>query len=273
LHALADLCRRLSGHPRFQGAVLAIILLNAVVIGLETSPAVMARWGDSLHVLNGVIVTLFVLEIAVRLAAHGARPQDFFRDGWNVFDLVVVSASLLPGSGPFATVARLARVLRGARLVSALPELRLIVGTMLRSIPSMGHVIALLALLLYVYGVLGYYLFSAVDPAHWGSLGRATATLFQILTLEGWVEIQRASTPGHPMAWLFYGSFIVLAVFVVINLFIAVVLNNLEAARREQEAAERRLDPAAGALERIERLRDELEALEQTLRRHGPPGR
>jgi voltage-gated sodium channel len=164
-------------------------------------------------------------------------------------------------TGAFTNVARLARVLRAARLVSSLPDLRLIIGTMLRSIPSMGHVLLLLGLLLYVYGVLGVLMFGQVDPRHWASLPRAAGTLFQILTLEGWVEIQAASREGHPLAWLFYGSFIMIAVFVVINLFIAVVINNLEATRREEEELRRGDDVAA----RIAALRREIDALERSL--------
>jgi voltage-gated sodium channel len=249
-------------HPAFQRAVLAVIVANAILMGIETSTAVMERHGRLLLALNAVIQTVFVLEIAVRLVAHGRRPLGFFRDGWNVFDFAVVGLSLLPASGAFANVARLARVLRAARLVSSLPDLRLIVGTMLRSIPSMGHVLLLLGLLMYVYGVLGVHLFGQVDPLHWGSLPRAAGALFQILTLEGWVELQAASREGHPAAWLFYGSFIMIAVFVVINLFIAVVINNLERTRNEELPA-----PEDEAAVRIATLRRELDALERTLSR------
>jgi voltage-gated sodium channel len=164
-------------------------------------------------------------------------------------------------------VARLARILRVARLVSAFPELRLIVGTMLRSIPSMAHVLLLLALLLYIYAILGYSLFHTHDPAHWGSLGASLQTLFQILTLEGWVEIQQTGLQAHAWAWLYYASFIVIAVFVVINLFIAVVLNNLEAARREQSAEATPGGEAEEIVARLQALRQELAELERALER------
>jgi voltage-gated sodium channel len=255
-------CQAFVNHPAFQRTVLVVIVANAILMGIETSTAVMERHGRLLLALNAVIQTAFVLEIAVRLVAHGRHPLGFFRDGWNVFDFAVVGLSLLPASGAFANVARLARVLRAARLVSSLPDLRLIVGTMLRSIPSMGHVLLLLGLLIYVYGVLGVLLFGEVDPLHWGSLPRAAGTFFQILTLEGWVELQAASREGHPAAWLFYGSFIMIAVFVVINLFIAVVINNLERTRNEELGG--REDEVAV---QIATLRRELETLERTLSR------
>ncbi len=227
--------QRLVSRPAFQQVVLALISANAVLIGFETSQAVMAAYGGWLHVLNWVFQAAFVIEIACRLAALGRRWPRFFLDGWNTFDFVVVAASLIPAAGPTATVARLARVLRALRLVSVFPELRLIVSTMVRSLPSMGHVILLLSLLLYIYGVVGYHLFHAVDPARWGSLGRALLTLFEIVTLEGWVDIQSTSMAAHPWAWLYYVSFITIAVFVVINLFIAVVINNLEAAKQDEQ--------------------------------------
>lgn len=229
-------CRAFVESARFHAVVTALILANAVVVGLETDPDVMAVAGGWLWAADRLLVGAFVVELALRIAAAAPRPWRFFADGWNVFDAVVVTASLLPQVGAFATVARLARVLRVSRLVSSTPELRLIVDTMLRSVRSMGHVVLLLGVLMYVYAVLGVQLFRSADPEHWGSLGRAAGTLFQILTLEGWVEIQARSQEAVPLAWLFYGSFIVVAVFVVINLFIAVVINNLEAAKRERDA-------------------------------------
>jgi voltage-gated sodium channel len=261
-----DECRTLARSPRFHDLVIGLIVVNAVVIGLETVPSVMAGAGHWVRAAEEVLGLFFVLEITLRVAAEWPTPLRFLRGGWNVFDAVVVGASLLPQVGSFATVARLARVLRVTRLVSSVPELRLIVATMLRSVRSMGHIALLLGLLLYVYGVLGYHLFSAVDPAHWGSLGAAIGTLFQILTLEGWVEIQARSQAAVPLAWLFYGSFIVVAVFVVINLFIAVVINNLESTREDEK---RRSDDASGdaVLREAVALRERIESLEALLRR------
>ena len=161
-----------------------------------------------------VVQTIFVVEILIRLAAHWPQVGRFFRDGWNVFDLAVVATSLLPQAGAFAMVARLARLLRVTRLVSAFLELRLIVSTMLRSIPSMGHILMMLGLLLYVYAVLGLYLFREHDPGRWATLGAALLTLFQMLTLEGWVEVQGAVIEKLPFAWLYFVSFVFVAVFV-----------------------------------------------------------
>ena len=261
----AEPFRRIAASSRFQGFVLALIVANAVLLGVETSPDFMTRYGRWVELAETVIQGAFVIEIAIRLAAHLPRLHEFFRDGWNVFDFSVVTLSLLPAAGPFATVARLARVLRVSRLVSVWPDLRLIIGTMLRSIPSMGHVIALLSLLLYVYGVLGYHLFHDVAPQHWGSLGRSLETLFKTLTLEGWVEIAEESP--HPIGWIYFASFIVVAVFVVTNLFIAVVINNLDKVRSEQERVADEASVHKAVLARIEACKAELTELETVLRR------
>ena len=263
---LVTACRTLVESKRFQDFVMGVIVLTAVLMGLETSASVQAAYGPVLHVLNIIIQVIFVCELGVRLLAHGRQWGAFFRDGWNLFDFAIVTASLLPQVGAFATVARLARLLRVARLLSVSPALRLIITTMLRSIPSLGHVTLLLSLLLYVYGIIGYHLFHPHDPAHWGTLGRSLWTLFQMLTLEGWIEVQEASLRAHPWAWIYYGSYVVIAVFVVINLFIAVVLNNMETARLEHELAENRRHPRHELLARIHAASEELAQLERILR-------
>ena len=189
---MIEVARRVADSSRFQHFILAVIIVGAIVIGVETSATLTARHRPIIVAVEMLIQAIFVAEMAIRMLAYWPRPTAFFHNGWNVFDFAVVAASLLPQAGAFAVVARLARLLRVTRVVSAFPELRLIVGTMVRSIPSMGHVIVLLSLLLYVYAVLGFHFYREADPAHWGSLGAALLTLFQILTLEGWVEIQDA---------------------------------------------------------------------------------
>jgi len=252
--------------PRFQLAVIGLIVVNAVLIGVETSDALMQAYGPILLGASYTIQGLFLLEIALRLAAHWPRPGRFFREGWNVFDFTIVAVSLLPATGPFATVGRLARLLRVVRLISVAPDLRLIVTTMLRSIPSMLHVVMLMGLLIYVYAVAGFHLFRHIDPAHWGTLGRALLTTFQMLTLEGWVEMQAAVLPTLPWAWLFFGSYVVVNVFVVVNLFVAVVLNNLESVKHDEELAKAAKLPAAELLAQVQQMRLTLDALEARLR-------
>ena len=266
---MIEVARRIANAPAFQHFILGVIVAGAIVIGVETSPTLTVRYRSIVVAVEILIQTIFVAEIAIRLLACWPRPAAFFRNGWNVFDFAVVAASLLPQAGPFAMVARLARLIRVTRLVSAFPELRLIIGTMVRSIPSMGHVIVLLTLLLYVYAVLGFHFFRDADPAHWGSLGAALLTLFQMLTLEGWVEIQAAVLDAYPLAWIYFSSFVFVAVFVVVNLFIAVVINNLESVKHEQQIDADRHSVNRGVLEAIATLRERLEELEQRLRTPG----
>jgi len=263
---MTGLCRRIPESRLFQNAILGVIVFTAVVMGLETSARLMSAFGDLFHTINVAIQVIFVVEIVIRILACGPRYHRFFANGWNVFDFLIVSASLLPQTGAFANIARIARLLRVVRVVSVSEELRLIVATMLRSIPSLGHVTLLLSLLLYVYGVLGYHSFHNDDPEHWGTLARSLMTLFQILTLEGWVEVMRATEGEHPWAWAFYGSYVVIAVFVVVNLFIAVVLNNLETAKAEYEKERDAAGPHAEALQRLQNIRAELDRLEQEIR-------
>ena len=268
---MIEVARRVADSPRFQYFIMGVIVLGAIVIGVETSARLTAQYGGTILALERVIQAIFTVEIAIRLLAHWPRPLAFFRSGWNVFDFLVVAASLLPQAGTFAMVARLARLMRVTRLVSVFPELRLIIGTMIRSIPSMGHVIVLLSLLLYVYAVVGFHLFRDTDPAHWASLGVALLTLFQMLTLEGWVEIQAAVLDAHPFAWIYFGSFVFVAVFVVVNLFIAVVLNNLETVKHEQQVVADHDNAHHSLLEAVETLKQGLAELEEGLRALPPP--
>jgi voltage-gated sodium channel len=274
---MIGLARRIATNGLFQAAIIGVIVVNAVLVGLETDPDLANRYRATFDLVNQAIIAIFVVELAIRLVSYLPRPQRFFADGWNVFDFVIVAVSLLPAGGSFATVARLARLLRVLRLVSVFPELRLIVGTMLRSLGSMGSVIVLLALVVYVYAVLGYNLFASIDPAHWGDLGLSVRTLFEVLTLEGWLELQAAVLPAAPGAWLFFASYVLLAVFVVVNLFIAVVLNNLENVKAEHaaEAAEAaEAEALAGGddaelLRTIDGLRTHLGDLEALVRKRG----
>jgi voltage-gated sodium channel len=248
-------CRKIASSRIFETLIMTLIVANAVLLGMETSPQIMARCGSGLFLLNTLFQGVFVVEIAIRLAACWPRPLAFFRNGWNVFDFIVVAGSLMPGSGASTTIGRLLRLLRVTRLVSLSPGLRLIVTTMLTSIPSMGHVVALLSLLVYIYAILGYQFFHALDPVHWGNLPSAALALFQVITLEGWTELQNAVMHERPLAWLYFASFIVVAVFVVINLFIAVVINNLESAKEEQRHREDENNPDRILLESMTQIR------------------
>ena len=232
--ALIHTARRVAAAPWFHWGITGCIAANALVIGLDTSVFLTERYGAWFHTANQVFLGIFVVEAAIKIAACWPKPHRYFQDGWNVFDFTIIVVSLLPSTGELATLARVARLLRVLRLVSALPELRLIVTTLVRSIPSMFNVICLLSIIFYIYAVAGYHLFHDIDPTHWRTLGISALTLFRIATLEDWTDVMYAAMEGYWWAWAFFVSFVVVGTFVIINLFIAVVLNNLDEAKAEQ---------------------------------------
>ena len=229
------------------------ILANAVVIGLETYDSIEEEHGALLATLNDVFLGLFTLEIAVRIAAYGRRPQEFFRSGWNVFDFLVVGLAYLPWIRESVTLLRVIRLLRIARLISVVPGLRVVIVGLGRSIAPIGSIALLTFFLLYVYGMLGWIIYSDHDPEQFGNIGRALLTLFQVLTLEGWNEVLDKEMELTSWSWVYFVSFVLLATFVVLNVVIAVVVNSIEEAHaieaeRQAARAHGRRPRARGAL-------------------------
>jgi voltage-gated sodium channel len=220
----------------FERVIIAFILINGAILGMETSPSLVAEHGSLLHLGNHVILGIFILEAILKMIAVAPQIDRYFRDGWNVFDFSVIVFSLIPATGEFAMIARLARLLRVLRLISTIPELRLIVSTLVRSIPSMMHVMTLMSVIFYIYAITGYQLFHEHDPTHWRSLGISLLTLFRVVTLEDWTDVMYTAMELHPLSWLYFVSFVILGTFIVINLFIAVVINNLDEAKAERLA-------------------------------------
>lgn len=221
-------------HRFFERFIIAVILLSAVLIGVETSEELASEYENWLLWGNRVVLAIFILEAGMKICAVAPRWRDYFGHGWNVFDFSIVLLSLIPGSGEFAMLARLARLLRVLRLISTIPELRLIVATLMRSIPSMGNIILLMGVIFYIYAVAGQQLFHAHDPEHWGNLGISLLTLFRVVTLEDWTDLMYTMMEVYPLSWIYFVSFVVVGTFVIINLFIAVVINNLEEAKQER---------------------------------------
>lgn len=233
-----------------QRSIIALIVMNAVILGLETVPSVMTEHGTTLHAIDHAMLVVFVTELSLRLFAMG--PTRFFKEPWNVFDFIVVGIALVPASGPFA-VLRALRVLRVMRLVSAIPSMRKVVEALIHSLPGMGSIAALLGIVLYVFAVMATKLFGADHPEWFGSLGGSLFTLFQIMTMEGWADIARTVMVERPLAWLFFLSFLLLGTFTVLNLFIAVIVN----AMQEESIAK----PDPHVLEELRALRAEIAAL------------
>lgn len=237
------LARKIADAPWFQPLVLGVILFAGALVGLETSPAITGRHGALLLGLDRLVLGFFVFEIAVKLASRGREWWRFFADGWNVFDFVIVAVCLLPFPTQFAAVLRLVRVLRVLRLVSALPRLQILVGALLKSIPSMAYVAVLLLLHFYIFAVLGVSFFRAADPEAFGHIGRAMLTLFTIVTLEGWVDIMErqlaAGTLAAPGVVAYFVLFILLGTMIILNLLIGVIMNGMQEAAAEAAATNR----------------------------------
>ena len=219
--------------PLFQRVVIGLILLNAVTLGLETSSSVMAVAGDALQALDALLLYLFTVELLLRIYAFRGR---FFRDPWGVFDFVVVAIAWMPASGPLS-VLRALRVLRVLRLASVLPSLRNVVEAMLGALPGMGSIVLLMALIFYVFAVMATKLFGADMEEQFGSLGASLFTLFQLMTLDDWVNIVKPAMEAQPFALVFFMPFIVVSTFVVLNLFIGVIVESIQTMREQREAA------------------------------------
>ena len=253
-------CSRIVNHAAFDKFIISLIILNGIVLGMETSSSLMTKYGDWFELISHIILIVFVIEALMKITAVAPRLKLYFGSGWNLFDFSVVLLSLVPSTGEFAMIARLARLLRVMRLISTIPSLRLIVETLVRSLPGMMHVIMLMAVIFYIYAVAGFHLFNQHDPELWGTLGTSLLTLFRVVTLEDWTDVMYTAMEMHSLSWIYFVSFVVVGTFVVINLFIAVVLNNLEEAKQEK------LEEMRQPLSKQELLQ-ELKATQQALQR------
>ncbi len=208
-----------------QNFVVLVILLNAAVMGLETSKDLMSSYGGLLKAIDKACLLIFVLELALKFIAYQGR---FFRSSWNMFDLIVVLVALTPGSGPWA-VLRTLRVLRVLRLLTVIPSLRKVVTAFLHSIPGLAGVAAVMSIFFYTMAVLATNVFGKEFPQWFGSLGSSLYTLFQVMTLESWsMGIVRPVMEVKPWAWAFFVPFIVIATFTILNLFIGIIVSTMQ---------------------------------------------
>ena len=259
---MRQVCLRITRWRWFERGIIAVIVLNAIALGLETYPYVTDRFGPMLIGFNRFVLIIFVAEAILKITAVAPKFSRYFGDGWNLFDFTIVVLSLIPQTGEFALIARTIRLLRVFRLITAMPELRLIVVTLIRSLPGLGNVILMLAIIFYIYAIAGFYLFHEHDPFHWKSLGVSFITLFRLLTLEDWTDVMYTAMELHPYAWIYFISFVVVAAFIVINMFIAVVLNNLHKAQHDQELSTKE-NVQGEILFEISSMRNTLERIER----------
>jgi voltage-gated sodium channel len=266
--ALIGILRRVVDDPRTERVIMGLIVLNAVTLGVETSHAAMDRFGPVLNAIDRIVLTVFVVELTARMVVQRAA---FFRDGWNIFDLIVVGIAIVPATEAFS-VLRALRVLRLLRLVTVVPTLRRVVGGLIASLPGMGSIFLLILLVYYVAAVMAVNLYGDEFPDLFGTLPRSLFTLFTIMTLEGWVEgVVKPIMEKHPYAWLFFIPFIIGTTFTVLNLFIGVIVGAMQ--EEHEKVAKAELDAerdiieeeTAPVLSELKQVKAELAALRQEI--------
>jgi voltage-gated sodium channel len=269
-------CRRIVDSRWFDPLMLSVIFVNAITLGLETYDSIERSIGDALQTANAVILGLFVVELFIRFGAEGFSPRRFFRSGWNVFDFVVIGASFLPGLRENATLLRLVRLARIVRAIRLLPDLRVLTVAVARSVPGVASLAVITLLLVYVYGMVGWVIFDEHDPANFGNIGQSMVTMFVLLTLENLPTYIEKGQELSNWTLLFYVSYVLVASFLIFNLFIGIVINSMEEARTiELHRAEREVldedssnDRRAHAIilrERLHHLKNAVEDLEREL--------
>ncbi len=260
---LRDRVNALTDSDRFRNVILAVIVFNALILGLETSKTAMDAAGPLLIALDRICLGIFIVELGLKL--YGQRLA-FFKRGWNVFDFVIIAIALMPTQGGLA-VLRALRILRVLRVISIAPSMRQVVQGLLNALPGMGSVVLLMSMIFYVGSVMATKLFGSTFPQWFGTIGESAYSLFQIMTLESWsMGIVRPVMEVHPQAWAFFVPFILITTFAVVNLVVGLVVNSMEGAFGEEkaQATDDYRHDVLDALARIERRLDRIEGGETT---------
>ena len=244
MNRIFEIAQKVVSNRLFNLFIFSLILLTAIIAGLETYPTLEKEYHAVLSFIDDFVIVCFTIEIALKIIAHGKKPWRYFSDPWNIFDFVIVAICLIPFRDThYFAVLRILRVLRIFRMINILPKLKLIISALLKSIPSMGYVIMLIGILFYVYGIMGVFIFGKTDPMHFGDLHHTFVTLFKVLTLEGWTDIMNVHIYG-PVAnenqqivslwpFLYFASFILIGAMIIMNLFIGVIMNSMEESQNE----------------------------------------
>jgi len=281
-------CKQVTEHKAFKRFIIAVIVLAGIHVGVETYKDYADRHRALLDTLDGLILGIFTLEIVLKMIACGNRPLRFFRNPWNLFDFFIVagclSEPLLPSDAAFLPALRLVRILRVLRIVTVVPDLRLIVGALLRSIPSMFYVCLLLGLLFYIYGTVAVFLYSENDPVHFKNLQTSMLSLFRVATLEDWtdimyinmygsdnygydgIDVHRTSAASPLGAALFFSSFVFIGTMVVLNLVIGVIMNSMDEMKAELQAEQdARRRTHSDAEKDLQEIHQQLDDIKKTL--------
>jgi voltage-gated sodium channel len=258
------LAKKLTQKPLFQNFILGVILAASILVGVETIPELTNKYQRLFFLLDHTIQTIFSIEIFLRIAAYGKKPFHFFRSGSNWFDFIVTALFYFPFGGVYVAVFRLIRIFRVFRLITALPRLQILVGALIKSVPSIGYVGLLMFIQFYIFAIIGITLFGQNDPGHFGGLGRALMTLFQIITLEGWVEIY-SHLNNTAAAAAYFIAFILLGTMIILNLFIGVIMNGFDEVKKEVE--ESSINETGKIEANINQIKKELDQLSLNLSR------
>ncbi|WP_355660270.1 ion transporter [Halomonas salifodinae] len=266
-----DRFERLRSNKVFETFVIAIIILSALLIGAKTYEET-SRFEQALRVFDMGVTIFFLVEILIRMGAE-KRLRDFFKKGWNIFDFLIVTASLIPlDDSEMVLLARLLRIFRVLRLVSMIPELRILMVALVKSIPRMGYVALLMFIIFYIYAAIGSFIFASVDEKLWGNISLAMLTLFQVATFESWATAVLYPTMEHyPYAWIYFLTFIFLNAFIFLNMMIGIVLDVMqkESLAIELENGEGEAAELHGLRDDVRELKAQLSRMEEALNRRG----
>jgi len=245
----------------FELFVIGIIILSALLIGAKTY-AIDSRIEQIISILDTAVTLIFLFEVFVRMAAE-ERLRDFFKNGWNIFDFLIVTVSLLPiNESEMALLARLLRIFRVLRLISIIPELRILMNALFTAIPRMGYVVLLMFIIFYIYAAIGSFLFESINPVLWDNVSISMLTLFRIATFEDWTDVMYETMTVYPFSWIYYLSFIFLTAFVFLNMMIGIVLDVLQTEHEKYNQ-----EQGVGEAGEVHWLRNHAEEMEQRLER------
>ncbi len=251
---------KLRSNRIFESFVVIVILVSALVIGAKTyeiSPTSLAF----IKILDWSITLIFLAEITIRFLGEEHK-RNFFKSGWNVFDTLIVIVSLIPiEDSELALVGRLVRIFRVLRMVSIVPELRLLLNSLLKALPQLGYVILLMFIIFYIYAAIGSTFFQNVNPVLWGDISISMLTLFRVMTFEDWTDVMYETMAVHPLSWMYYLSFIFLTTFAFLNMVIGIVVNVME----DEHAQERMEQDKADGIPTIEDLSHQIEELKMLI--------
>jgi voltage-gated sodium channel len=251
---------RLVESSRFNAAIAVVIIANAVVLGAMTYPNLNPDVRATLDAADDLLYGVFFAELLLRMASYGKRPWMFFTNGWNIFDFIIIGGALIPAVREHATVLRLFRLARLARIIRVLPGARVLITTVTRSLPAVGSMLVATTVLVFMYAMVGWWLFGAALPDAWGTAGAAMVTLFVMLTLENLPDNLDAAQEVSPWANLYFMTFVLVAAFVIVNLFIGIVVGAMDEVRDEDRTQKEQSDAAALQV-RLERMQSALDVL------------